>query len=561
MHESVSNADELISLAQTFLEVLNKGLGSFSEFDKLQCLEKTVATSLALVRSSTNEWRPIHKLPAEILGRIFQVAMPSNAPGFLRRDDFKAMKTDLRARMVISHVCVRWRAIALDMATFWSIVDMTSQPWALAGLERSKTTSIHVFARYPIHNTVAGSLLTSRGSLVCGLSLEMPPQHQSIVPDELAMALPPLPNLKCLCITTDRGEYDRIRPPIDLEHRPRIFPCPPLRLTKLILSNQCWFPGGIALGQLTHLRITNGTPCNYPSLVALLRQCVLLQQLVLVDIPIINLEDADEAVNGHPVELPHLRFLTLGSTRIRWSGSYLLRTFAFSQTLILRLFGFEEAGIRGLPRSSAFTNTFDRLVFQDASVEDGMIFQAAGPDPSCGLLFHAQNMRLPCTTASLRPIRQLFFGLMGDLKNITRLTISSMRCDKAVPFFPTMPSVVFLRLVDRESVGLTWNDDHLLNAAFHACVVRFPNLVELEIWSPREFIRELACMPRHLKRYTFYHIRGDKGDCTRSRDISPNGPALTLYREHGVEFKEYDANQEPDIDLPGIRPTRGLSDW
>ncbi|KAI0326003.1 hypothetical protein GY45DRAFT_1437978 [Cubamyces sp. BRFM 1775] len=557
MHQSVSNADDLISLAQTSPEALNKASGSFLEYDKLQCLERTVnvATSLALVKSSRNELTPIHKPPAEIIGRIFQLAIPSNVPGFLRSDDFEAMKTDLRARIVISHVCVRWRAIALDMATFWSTVDMTSQPWALAGLERSKTTFIHVFARYPLHNTVAGSLLASRAPLVCGLSLEMPPQHQSIVPDELAMALPPLPNLECLCITTDRGEYDRIRPPIDLEHRPRIFPCPPLRLTKLILSNQCWFPGGIPLGQLTHLRITNGTPCKYLSLMAFLRQCVLLQELVLAYSPVTNIEDADDEDDELPVELPHLRFLTLGSTRRPWCG-YLPLTFAFPPTLILRLFGLEEAGIQSLPQSLAFTKTLDTLVYQDASERNGIILQAAGPEPSCGLLIHAQDRCPPYTITSLRPLPKFLFALMGDLTNITRLTISSLLCDMALPLFPTiMPSVVFLRLVERVRlpVGLTWGNEYPLQNAFYASSYRFPNLVEIEVWSPRQFIPQLACVLKRLKRYTFYHIRGEKDGL--------NDPPPTVFCEDGVEFREYYAKQEPDIDLPGIRPAHGLSDW
>ncbi|KAH9900774.1 hypothetical protein C8Q73DRAFT_675749 [Cubamyces lactineus] len=563
-HQPLTNADDLINLARTFLEALNKGLRSLPELDKLQSLERIVATSLAIVRGSTNEWRPIHKLPAEVLGRIFQLATPSNIPGFFRCDDFEAMKSDLRARMVISHVCVRWRAVALDMATFWSIVDMTSPPWALAGLERSRAAPMHVFARYPLHNTVAGSLLASQGIRIREFSLEMPTQHQSTVPSELAMVLPPVPNLECLCITTVCEDHGRLRPHLDLEHRPRIFPCPPLRLTRLILSGQCWFPGGLPLGQITHLRLTDTSPCSYPSLVALLRQCILLEEVVLADVQIIA-GNEDEVLNERPVELPHLRLLTLSARRPSWMRGYLLRTLVFPPTLILRLFGFEEGytATRDLPQSPVFTQALDTLVFQDASTESGIIFQAAGPDPSCGLLIDAQRLRQPYTTPSLRSIRQLFFGLMGTLGTITRLTISSARLDNAVPFFPTMPSVVFLRLVDCAPVGLAWNNDPLLSTAFHACVVRFPNLVELQIWSPRGSIRQLPCVPRHLQRYTFYHVRRENREndaFARSRD-SDSDEALVLYREHGVQFVKCDATGEPDVDLPGIRPTRGLSDW
>ncbi|KAI0658756.1 hypothetical protein C8Q70DRAFT_1054488 [Cubamyces menziesii] len=562
MHQPLTNADDLITLAQTFLEALSKGLRSLPEFDKLQSLERIVATSLAIVRSSTNEWRPIHKLPAEILGRIFQLVPPSNVPGFFRSDDFDAMKSDLRARMVISHVCVRWRAIALDMATFWNIVDMTSPPWALAGLERSRAVPIHVFARYPLHNTVAGSLLASQGLRIHGFSLEIPIQHQATVPGELVEVLPPVPNLECLCITTYRDEYGTVHPFLDLEHRPRIFPCPPLRLARLILTNPCWFPGGIPLGQLTHLRIMNSTTCRYSSLVALLRQCVLLQELVLADIPAMI---EDNSHGERPVELPHLRLLTLGCKTLRWAGGYLLRAFVYPPTLILRLFGFEEAEFRGLAQSPAsFTRALDTLVFQDASPDSGVVIQAASPDPSCGLLIHADSIRQPYTTFTVRLIRQLFFGLFGPvdpLGSIKQLTISSAGLHESVPFFPAMPSVVYLRLVDSAPLGLVWNNDQLLLTAFHACVVRFPNLVELEIWSPRGLIRELPCMPGHLKRYTFHHIGREKGESTLDSRESSLAKALAIYHEHGVEFVECDAKEEPDVDLPGIRPARGLSDW
>jgi hypothetical protein len=68
---------------------------------------------------------PVHKLPSEILSAILKIAVA------LRKED--VVYSSLRGKrlaypVVLSHVCHRWREVAIGIASFWSSVSFTEGP-------------------------------------------------------------------------------------------------------------------------------------------------------------------------------------------------------------------------------------------------------------------------------------------------------------------------------------------------------------------------------------------------------------------------------------------------
>ncbi|KAF8870621.1 hypothetical protein BD779DRAFT_520592 [Infundibulicybe gibba] len=85
-------------------------LNSPREIPQYRRLQEYVAgSSLAAIRHCRNQFIPVARLPPEILSRIFVFTTQ-----MVRPEDW----TD--AARIISHVCRRWREIALDCPKLWS---------------------------------------------------------------------------------------------------------------------------------------------------------------------------------------------------------------------------------------------------------------------------------------------------------------------------------------------------------------------------------------------------------------------------------------------------------
>ncbi|KAI0351560.1 hypothetical protein OH77DRAFT_1506502 [Trametes cingulata] len=475
----------------------------------LQNLEHTLATTLSLVRSTINNHRPVHKLPAEVLAIIFDYTLPSINGGFRHSGAKESdMREERRTRVTISHVCRRWRAVALETASFWTLVD-ASQPrsWPLACLERSGDMPLHVFLRYPL-DSLTDLPLTSHGGRIRDLFLEFPRDRRALVPTELPAFIPAVPNLECLAIATRCQTFEEGRPMVDLDLSPPLFPEPPLRLRMLILKNLCWYPS-IPYEQLTHLHISQGTPVDLHALLTLLRRCTALEKLVLADIYLANsrnIPDDDVA------ELPRLRLLTLGINQSRLSMRRLLRTLILPPTVTVRISGSEAARALGdlspfpvLP----FTATFDALSV-DRSAE-GLVIQAAGP--SSGLLLDFGKGY----ASMLVSVLQHVLPSLVPFDNIKRLNIRGDRWDLALQLLSDMPS--------------------------------------LDIWSPR---RELQTVLRlvnsrfYLENTASFHVTRESGP--------PFDYESHLERATDFEFGVADPANVPVWNLPGHRPLHPY-DW
>jgi len=108
--------------------------------EELESLEKTSRT----LKIRRNALAPISRLPPETIAIIFSfLSLPREYLRLLTGD-----KQDLLAWLRVSHVCHRWREIALDQPRFWSRIDFTTLTSAGATevLSRSKMAPLELEA-------------------------------------------------------------------------------------------------------------------------------------------------------------------------------------------------------------------------------------------------------------------------------------------------------------------------------------------------------------------------------------------------------------------------------
>ncbi|KAI0326000.1 hypothetical protein GY45DRAFT_166530 [Cubamyces sp. BRFM 1775] len=504
-----------------------------------------------------NKRRPIHRLPTEILGNIFQHTLPSN--GVDLSDSYEEgprMYSERRMRILITQVCGQWRTIAFGMAAFWNVIDMTTSQWSLACYERSKCAPLNVFAQYPLYNTV-GTPLWTNGARIRELFIEIPFGHRSVVPTELPAILPPVPNLECLTLYT-RSEHCSVdRPGIDSTPRPRVFPYPPLRLTKLILYNPCWIPGGIPLGQLTHLWISEGTEFQMQSLLIFLDQCTSLEKLILADVRIANIFAVPDNFSA---DLPRLQLLTLGVTHARYSFRCFLKRVILPPTVVVRMFDVDGgAFIDAAPHPSLpFTAEFDTIVIEQShggvTIQAGVWASTQSSTRAPGLFLQYQGQRY----MSQHALTQHLLAPLVPLNQIQHVTIAGVCCDLAADLLQSMPRVAVLRIVEPKHESL--------RTALHHAMVRFPESTAVEIWTRRR--RASVQLPLTKAKRTYYQIaapeeeegRGDSG-ILEPEDDNPVPRDQQECGRDGDGWEVVEVLKEPVVDLPGLRPARHPYDW
>ncbi|KDQ15875.1 hypothetical protein BOTBODRAFT_31333 [Botryobasidium botryosum FD-172 SS1] len=102
----------------------------------LDLIKVHTATALSRVHYRRNGFAPVHRLPIELLARIFEFATTgsNHSNGTLFRD----------VGMVISWVCKVWRGVALHTPTLWTNIDALSAVHTSIFLERSKGAPLDV---------------------------------------------------------------------------------------------------------------------------------------------------------------------------------------------------------------------------------------------------------------------------------------------------------------------------------------------------------------------------------------------------------------------------------
>ncbi|KAI8982934.1 hypothetical protein BD414DRAFT_537942 [Trametes punicea] len=540
-------------LAGDLGQSLSKGVGELG-VDALEILERKVAHSLSFIRETLNYHRDIHRLPAEVLGMIFRYALPPTS-GFCESGSHPLpdMQKERQEKMAISHVCRRWRSIALQMASLWTVIDASSGPWASACFERSRSMPLHIFASYPLDKTTVASL-ASQESRIRALFLFLPSPYRSSTPMDLPAMLPPVPDLECLVLETQSRNFEEGRPMVDFTQLAQLFPRPPPRLTMLILKNQCWFPA-IPYDALTHLHIAQGTPIDACSLLTLLGHCTALEKLVIVDVYLANARQVPE---DYTVELPHLRLLTLGINQSRLWMRYLLKGLKLPPTVIVRISGAEA--IRALTQlqpfpTLAFTATFDTLVVDCGP--KGWIIQAAGP--SSGLFLDLGQ----CSAARMVDFWSGPLSSLVPFKRLTRLVLGYTRPNFPLPF-KSMPSLVSASIV-LHSLPDSPMDTELvaqrLGVVLRTDATCFQWVSEFELWSSSSglsCVREVGFLFPRLKKFTFYHPGSDDLDDVLAAEWAELQESMP---NHDVVLRSIGGTDEPMLALPGVPPVYHAYEW
>ncbi|KAF5316587.1 hypothetical protein D9619_006511 [Psilocybe cf. subviscida] len=101
--------------------------------------------SIQKLKARRNALAPILKLPPELLHRIFVLIKDDSER--LSEQGRTHLPTNaalcaLRTWNVVTHVCNRWRQIALNASSLWTEPPIDSKPWTLEMLKRSKTAGL-----------------------------------------------------------------------------------------------------------------------------------------------------------------------------------------------------------------------------------------------------------------------------------------------------------------------------------------------------------------------------------------------------------------------------------
>ncbi|KAF9810443.1 hypothetical protein IEO21_06941 [Rhodonia placenta] len=140
-----------LSEAASLLEKLSNSCREWS-CSQLKSIEDELLHTLSDVRMSLNAQHPVNRLPVEILGEIFHQVPPLLNPDlddpsleeFLVWDSLFDFK-DTDALLPLTHVCRRWRDVALDTPTLWTTIYGSSHPDAISEYRiRSQSAPLRV---------------------------------------------------------------------------------------------------------------------------------------------------------------------------------------------------------------------------------------------------------------------------------------------------------------------------------------------------------------------------------------------------------------------------------
>ncbi|TFK93209.1 hypothetical protein K466DRAFT_650023 [Polyporus arcularius HHB13444] len=522
------------------------------ELDVLKHLEGTASAILAFARSGINSYAPINTLPAEVLGIVFQNFLPSEGRG-LRFSGYEEPRIaeEVRSRTALTHVCRRWRLVALDMASLWTVIDEFCHDSSSSFLARSGEMSLQVYVKQTLCRD-AGRTLIPHGARIRDLHLSIPRERRSVIPSTAPEFPFDAENLERLCIVTDARPFDESRPNIDLDMSPVLFPGPTPRLKMLILRGMCWLPV-IPYSILTHLHITQGTPVSLVTLLAFLGRCTALEELILVDIYIGR---ASGVPMDHAVALPHLRMLVLGINQSHLSMRRLLQYLLLPAAVTLRVNGVYAfralSDLRPFPKLP-FTSGLDTLSIDHTIGR--LVIRASGP--SSMLLLDFKEYPIASHDHAIHLMKSLIpFDSIVDL----RYRSHTLHARLAVHLLADEPmsSLAKLSFVDVGDVpivteALAERRDAYVHA-ISAALERSPNLQELQLWSAdAEFPSRLALrVSAPSLRTLVFHRSGNSGavsDLDTLPDQAKNAQMCSCLE------------CEPPMTIPGVDPVHHIYEW
>ena len=202
--------------------------------DELESLEKTTRT----LKLRRNALAPISRLPPETIAIIFSfLSFPREYLRFLAGD-----KQEYLAWLRVSHVCHRWREIALNQPRFWSRIDFTTLTSAGATevLSRSKMAPLELEANLSVVHwrgdrvDAFGKQLSSHVSHISRLNITADFVDLQTIIEQLAS---PAPALECLSLIVDDEGHLRMGIPSNVTIPNALFDGTAPRLSRLQLDH------------------------------------------------------------------------------------------------------------------------------------------------------------------------------------------------------------------------------------------------------------------------------------------------------------------------------------
>ena len=468
-------------------------------------------------------------LPNELLATIFKYAVPRRSSGLHSRGYQQAShKKDMLSRLPLTHVCRRWRFVALATITLWTVVDQDFDHLRSLFLDRSANASIAVLARYGA-GQMGAAHIAPHALRIIDLHLIYPPSSKEF---GLQTTLPvDVPNLQCLTLSSS-GTTGRNH--IDLGTLEQFFPHRVPSLRRLALWRIRRLPD-VPYEQLTHLFIGHG---NRLPIIGLLRRCPALQHLALIDAAVAGLPTSDDENDNVQVELPSLRVLTMGTYKNPIAAENLPRllpVLALPNNLTLRLVGpqattFLSSNDFDLHRMPSMSNL--SVVSIDLRVNGHCVLRACGPFSSVLLDlpdFRAQRNYGVCDKPCFIPL---------DAAEEVTYRTELRNADLDMLLYCELPSLRRLRFLDayvpprdQEEMKRRGYAPHYKRPrdprdyveALSLVIAQSPRLSELEIWSanvelPARLRLPEADMPVH--KLAFHYTGGDRDETMDSLSMS-----------------------------------------
>ncbi|KAI0312632.1 hypothetical protein OF83DRAFT_625709 [Amylostereum chailletii] len=205
-----------------------------------------------------NALRPLCRFPPEILSYIFSLVdwRPGHHSIFYHGSSISPICSPIRLGwIVVTHVCRRWRQVALASATLWSTIDFKlGAKWAMETLTRSRKCPIfyHVDEGDPLQYHKA--ILPRHLSHIKSLTMHEQSNAVDVIASECVAPAPILESFHCHRYCEDPDAPVAVCLPVNLfaGHAPR------LRIMKLDNVVPSW--ACTAFSNLEHLSISSPMP-------------------------------------------------------------------------------------------------------------------------------------------------------------------------------------------------------------------------------------------------------------------------------------------------------------
>ncbi|KAF9474922.1 hypothetical protein BDN70DRAFT_898576 [Pholiota conissans] len=183
---SITTKDIIDILDKSLKEQRHEMEKFYPEFDERK-------TALLTTAAQRNSLVPVSSLPPEILGEIFSIVQ--GRPDYGDYDRFGSRRTDeyLLHWIAVTHVCRRWRHIAIDLATLWIDLPIDYPEWVEEMIRRSKGCGLIVRAAI-LDNGLSSNLF--RQNYILGQCVYLSSALHMISSEQLAETLGRLPSLR-----------------------------------------------------------------------------------------------------------------------------------------------------------------------------------------------------------------------------------------------------------------------------------------------------------------------------------------------------------------------------